>query len=563
MYPRTLVSIAAAFALAGSLSASAPVSIFDGKTLNGWLQVPANSWTVTNGVMASKGLSGEIYTAVNYTHYRVIFSHLHHIPPSGNHYGSALIFCRPPPPFPHALEGIQFGLPKGNHWDYRIGHNNFGDEFFTIVNQPGFVGTTWSRVEILVDATKGVARMAIAQPIGTKAIEILRFKDSTAGRTGPLAFQMHNGGLFDEYKDITIEVDPDIDDLITTGNAVQTVASPTFSPAAGTYASAQQVTLASATSGATIHYTTNGTSPSATVGTLYSAPITVASTTTIKAIATKSGSTDSPISSASYTIDPAVGGTVLQAEDAGLGGGTVIEKINPGFSGSGYVNFPPAGGTLTFSAVAGNGGGAKVLAVRYALGSTARTGVITVNGVSQPITFPSTTTWTAWAEDVRITITLNNDASNTIQFASTGNDLANIDQITLLPSVGSVPHTYQAESATLAGGATAEVASTGFKGAGYVNFDLDGATATLTGVDGNGGGSKSLSIRYALGVAAARTGRLTVNGVATNVTFPTTGSWTTWMSIPVTVILNPGTSNTLQFSSTGADLGNIDEVTVP
>jgi hypothetical protein len=75
----------------------------------------------------------------------------------------------------------------------------------------------WSRVEILADATLGTARMAVAQPLGSNAIEVLDFKDSTAGKIGPIAWQMHNAGPFDEYKDVTIELNPKNDDLITLG----------------------------------------------------------------------------------------------------------------------------------------------------------------------------------------------------------------------------------------------------------------------------------------------------------------------------------------------------------
>ena len=49
-------------------------------------------------------------------------------------------------------------------------------------------------------------------------------------------------------------------------------AAPTFSPAAGTYTSAQTVTISTTTSGASIRYTTDGSTPSETAGTLYSAP---------------------------------------------------------------------------------------------------------------------------------------------------------------------------------------------------------------------------------------------------------------------------------------------------
>jgi len=80
------------------------------------------------------------------------------------------------------------------------------------------------------------------------------------------------------------------------------VAVPVFSPADGTlFAASQQVTISCATSGATIKYTTDGTAPSSTNGTAYSTAINVTATTTIKAIAIKSGMTDSNVPSATYT----------------------------------------------------------------------------------------------------------------------------------------------------------------------------------------------------------------------------------------------------------------------
>lgn len=80
-----------------------------------------------------------------------------------------------------------------------------------------------------------------------------------------------------------------------------TVATPTFSPAAGTYNSPQTVTISCATGGATIRYTTDSSTPNSSSA-VYSGPITVSSTTTIKAYATASGMTDSAIASATYTI---------------------------------------------------------------------------------------------------------------------------------------------------------------------------------------------------------------------------------------------------------------------
>lgn len=77
------------------------------------------------------------------------------------------------------------------------------------------------------------------------------------------------------------------------------VATPTFNPPGGTYTSAQNVTISCATPGATIYYSTDGSTPS----TRYTSPVNISSTATLKAKATKPGWTDSQIASANYTIN--------------------------------------------------------------------------------------------------------------------------------------------------------------------------------------------------------------------------------------------------------------------
>ena len=57
--------------------------------------------------------------------------------------------------------------------------------------------------------------MAVAQPVGGKAVEVGHFHVKAAGRIGPFALQMHNQGLFDEYANIAIEENPKRDELIT------------------------------------------------------------------------------------------------------------------------------------------------------------------------------------------------------------------------------------------------------------------------------------------------------------------------------------------------------------
>src|SRR5262249_26082009 len=66
-------------------------------------------------------------------------------------------------------------------------------------------------------------------------------------------------------------------------------AAPVFTSGTGTYSAGQQVTLASGTSGASIRYTTDGSTPTSSVGILYVGPITIHTTTTIKAIAYATG----------------------------------------------------------------------------------------------------------------------------------------------------------------------------------------------------------------------------------------------------------------------------------
>ncbi|MGA3347262.1 MAG: chitobiase/beta-hexosaminidase C-terminal domain-containing protein, partial [Terracidiphilus sp.] len=103
-----------------------------------------------------------------------------------------------------------------------------------------------------------------------------------------------------------------------TASGTATAALPTFTPAAGTYAASQTVTIGDATSGATIYYTTNGTTPT-TSSTKYSGTITVGASAALQAIAVKTGFTNSPVATAIYTI-----GTVLPAPTFSLAAGNYI-----------------------------------------------------------------------------------------------------------------------------------------------------------------------------------------------------------------------------------------------
>jgi CSLREA domain-containing protein len=93
------------------------------------------------------------------------------------------------------------------------------------------------------------------------------------------------------------------------------VAAPHFSIGTGTYSSAQTITLTDATAGATIYYTTDGSTPTANSN-LADGPITVSSTETITAIAITGGDTNSEVVWATYTINPAAPDFAISATNA-------------------------------------------------------------------------------------------------------------------------------------------------------------------------------------------------------------------------------------------------------
>lgn len=137
----------------------------------------------------------------------------------------------------------------------------------------------------------------------------------------------------------------DVTITYTEGSGTPTCATPTFSPAAGTYTSAQNVTISTTTEDATIYYTTNGTEPT-TSSSVYSTAIPVSATTTIKAIAAKEGSNNSSVASATYTIvniehagteaDPYTVADALAAIDANVG---ITNVYVSGIVSTGGFNF--------------------------------------------------------------------------------------------------------------------------------------------------------------------------------------------------------------------------------
>jgi hypothetical protein len=93
--------------------------------------------------------------------------------------------------------------------------------------------------------------------------------------------------------------------LLLLGGTTPQADTPVFNHNSGTYSENQSITISTATSGATIRYTTDGTDPTSSTGNEYSSsvPIMVSETTTIKAIAYKDGWALSDVASVTYTIE--------------------------------------------------------------------------------------------------------------------------------------------------------------------------------------------------------------------------------------------------------------------
>jgi hypothetical protein len=170
-------------------------------------------------------------------------------------------------------------------------------------------------------------------------------------------------------------------------NVPNKVKDPIFSPAAGTYQNSVQVTLSSQTTSAQIHYTLDGSTPNES-SPLYTVPITITSSRTVKARAYLGTFLSSNVMSATYTINvvqpiavaptitPATG-TYTSAQQVTMSSSTPGAQIRytadgtePTASSTLYSAAIPLSATTTIRA--------KTFATGYTA-STTTTGVYTIN----------------------------------------------------------------------------------------------------------------------------------------------------------------------------------------
>ncbi len=129
------------------------------------------------------------------------------------------------------------------------------------------------------------------------------------------AFQKGVYLSFDVVGAVTVRVRPLIGNAVISGlfidalsSSVGQVATPTFTPTSGVLANGQTVSISCATAGATVRYTTDGSTPTS-ASTVYTRPITLQNSAIISARAYASGMADSAVASASFTLQNSSSGS--------------------------------------------------------------------------------------------------------------------------------------------------------------------------------------------------------------------------------------------------------------
>lgn len=198
---------------------------------------------------------------------------------------------------------------------------------------------------------------------------------------------------------------------------------PRFSVPAGNHPEGITLELSSATPGALIRYTTNGSTPTATTGTLYTGPITLTASTTVTAVASRDDLSDSFLSDATYVIGPAPQTLLLEAEALPLtssGATTSIESDGPASAGKwSKLNGSGVGQSITYTTPV-IPAGSYTLVYRYKTGGPRARHSFELDGQPLgPVIDPYASTSFYLGTD-RGTVTFPNAATHTIRLTTTG-----------------------------------------------------------------------------------------------------------------------------------------------
>jgi len=192
-------------------AAAGLTSLFDGKTLDGWVGDP-ECWKVIDGAIVGVKGNQNLMTVGDYDDFRLIVSTRQVKEPS-NHQGVGF-WGEHMPEGKYGYGGCVDVMPPMNWtWDYTVNRGAPGKLTISrnLDKELAIKRSEWTQAEILVNRAKGTIRMAV------NGIEMLSYVDDNPSRLkkGPIGLQAHAGNQDVRYKDIFIEVAPKEDRLIT------------------------------------------------------------------------------------------------------------------------------------------------------------------------------------------------------------------------------------------------------------------------------------------------------------------------------------------------------------
>jgi len=263
---------------------------------------------------------------------------------------------------------------------------------------------------------------------------------------------------------------------ITSVTPIQQVAVPAFMPVAGTYTTAQNVTITCATAGATIKYSTDGSTPTSASAT-YTGVINVAATATIKAIAIKSGMTDSTVATAAYLINIPIGGKAipgkLEAESYDTMSGIATEGCSEGGQNVGWIE---TGDYMNFNV---NVATTDTYTVQYRVSTPNANGVVQLKAGTTVLasnTLATTGGWQNWTT-VTASVQLNAGNQTLTVYAGTGGFNINwINFITGTPVPQVATPTFTPAGGTYATAQNVTLACTTVGAT--IKYTIDGSTPT-------------------------------------------------------------------------------------
>ncbi|HEX6022724.1 MAG TPA: family 16 glycoside hydrolase [Solirubrobacter sp.] len=253
---------------------------------------------------------------------------------------------------------------------------------------------------------------------------------------------------------------------------------------------------------------------------------------------------------------------LYELEDGILSGGAKFDTEHAGYSGTGFVSGYGTVGASTKITVDAPKAGDYRFALRYANGPNPFNGPKTisliVNGTSRQITLPPTGAWPSYRLYLD-TVTLDG-GENTIELKHAEGDdgHVNLDYVRLAPA-GTTR--YEAEAATLAGGANAQTEHAGYSGLGYVGgYENQGASTTFK-VIAFADGEAGVTLGYANGpnpFSGTKRVSLYVNGnFVKKLALPDTGAWNQYGTLNDKLVLRAG-ANDISIRFDPGDDGNVN-----